>query len=187
MLNRILPQIGNILIAEPFMLDDNFKRSVVILVAEDEEGHVGYILNQRSNLLVKDLLVEFTDCNFPVYIGGPVSPDTLHFVHSCPDKIFDGDLIRDGIYWGGDFEMLRTQLSLGNISEEEIRFFLGYSGWDKEQLKRELNENSWIVSDRINPAIVFEHSEIDIWKEAIINLGEKYAHIANFPERPEWN
>lgn len=187
MLNEILPHIGNILIAEPFMLDDNFKRSVVLLTGEDEEGHVGYILNQRSNILIKDLIPDLSDCQLPIYVGGPVSTDTLHFLHACPDKIFDGELIREDVYWGGDFEMLRSQLSLGNIKEEEIRFFLGYSGWDKTQLKNELKENSWIVSDKINSDIVFDHSGIDIWKEAIINLGQKYAHIVNFPQRPEWN
>lgn len=187
MLNEVMPHIGNVLIAEPFMMDDNFKRSVVLLAAEDEEGHVGYILNQRSNLWVKDLLLDCPECKFPVYIGGPVAPDTLHFIHTCPDKIYDGDQIRENVFWGGNFEMLKGQISLGNIEEHEIKFFLGYSGWDKDQLISELESNSWIVSDKVNPAIIFDHSRVDIWKEAIINLGQKYAHIANFPQRPEWN
>lgn len=187
MLTRITPKTGNFLISEPFMLDDNFRRSVVLLTAEDEEGHVGYILNQRSGLLVSDLLPECPECDFLVYIGGPVSPDTLHFVHACPDKIGDGTEIRDGLFWSGNFEMLKIHLNNGSIREDEIKFFLGYSGWQQDQLQDELENNAWIVSDKVYNDLVFDHSDLDIWKESIIQLGQKFAHVANFPEYPQWN
>lgn len=187
MLNTILPEIGNLLIAEPFMLDDNFKRSVVLLAAEDEEGKVGYILNQKTNVLVKDLVPDCPDCEFLVYIGGPVEPDTLHFIHTCPDKISESTEIRDNIYWSGNFEELKIQLNSGAIKEGEIKFFLGYSGWNKQQLQDELDNNMWIVSDKLNADVIFEHTENDIWKESIISLGQRFAHIANFPEHPQLN
>ncbi|MFD1631934.1 YqgE/AlgH family protein [Pseudopedobacter beijingensis] len=187
MLSQITPENGNILIAEPFMLDDNFKRSVVLLVANDEGGRVGYILNQKSGLLVKDLMPNCPDCDFQIYVGGPVSPDTLHFLHSCPEKITGGEEVRENIYWGGSFEMLVDHLVKGDLSENEIKLFMGYSGWNNEQLQDELEINSWIVSDKIDADMVFDSLDIDIWKESIIGLGQKFAHVANFPQRPEWN
>ena len=74
-----------------------------------------------------------------------------------------------------------------NIKEDEIKFFIGYSGWSEEQLDDELAVNSWIVSDKYNPDMIFDDSKTDLWKEAIINMGTKYAHIANFPTDPALN
>lgn len=187
MLSQIEPKTGNILISEPFMLDDNFRRSVVLLTECTEEGGIGYILNYRSNLLLKDVFSDCGDVSFPIFIGGPVAPDTLNFIHSCPDKISGGLPIGNGLYWGGDFEILKLHINNYSISKEEIKFFIGYSGWTPKQLTDEIKINSWIVSDKFNPAIVFDDSEHDIWKESIINMGEKFAHIVNFPENPQWN
>lgn len=187
MLSKITPKAGNLLISEPFMLDDNFKRSVVLLTESSEEGEIGYILNFKSNLLLKDIFQDCWDASFQIFIGGPVAPDTLNFIHSCPDKIYGGLDFGNGLFWGGDFEMLKLQINNYAIKEEEIKFFIGYSGWTPKQLANELRENSWIVSDNFNTDIVFDDSDKDIWKESIINMGEKFAHIVNFPENPQLN
>jgi putative transcriptional regulator len=187
MLNEIAPEVGNIIIAEPFMLDPNFKRSVVILVDKNEEGDLGYIINQKSTLLLKDVIEDCWDADFEIFFGGPVSNNTLHFIHSCPEKITGGLAIGNGLYWGGDFELLKAEINNYNILDSEIKFFIGYSGWVKGQLESEIKENSWIISNKFNPAILFDNSGMDPWKEAIINMGQKFAHIVNFPENPELN
>ncbi|KHJ39609.1 hypothetical protein PBAC_01190 [Pedobacter glucosidilyticus] len=187
MLSKVLPKVGDLLISEPFMLDENFKRSVVLLTERGDEGDIGYVLNHKSNLLLKDIISDCWDANFLVHIGGPVANDTLNFIHCSPDKIPGGIPIGKDLFWGGDFETLKLQINSYNITEAEVKFFIGYSGWDKGQLVAEINENSWIVSDQYNPAMIFEYSDKNIWKEAILNLGVKYAHVANFPENPEWN
>lgn len=187
MLNKIIPEKGNILISEPFMLDSNFKRSVILITDYTDNGHVGYIINQKSDFLLRDIIPDCWDANFQVYFGGPVANDTLHFVHACPDKIEGGIALGNGLFWGGDFESLKLQINSYALKEEEIKFFIGYSGWTAKQLVDEIKENSWIVSDRYNPDIIFDYSDVNIWKEAIINMGQKYAHIANFPEDPALN
>ncbi|HEY1010097.1 MAG: YqgE/AlgH family protein [Daejeonella sp.] len=186
MLSPIKPKKGTLLVSEPFMLDPNFKRSVVLLTEIEEQGAIGFILNQRSNLIVSDLLPD-SSCGLPVFIGGPVANDTLHFIHSCYDKLNSGIEIRDGIYWGGNFEALQVLLSTGQIKSSEIKFFIGYSGWGEEQLDGELEQNSWLVSDKFNSEVIFVEDEENLWREVVIGLGPKYAHIANFPENPQWN
>ncbi len=168
------------------MLDPNFKRSVVLLTEIEEQGAIGFILNQRSNLIVSDLLPD-SSCELPVFVGGPVANDTLHFIHSCYDKLNSGIEIRDGIYWGGNFEALQVLISTGQIKSSEIKFFIGYSGWGEEQLDGELEQNSWLVSDKFNSEVIFVEDEENLWREVVIGLGPKYAHIANFPENPQWN
>jgi putative transcriptional regulator len=186
MLSPAKPQKGSLLVSEPFMLDPNFKRSVVLLTEVEEQGAIGFILNQRSNMLLSDLLPE-SNSELPVFIGGPVAGDTLHFIHSCYDKLNSGIEIKEGVYWGGNFEALQILLSSGQIEPGEIKFFIGYSGWGEEQLETELKQNSWLVSQRFNSEVLFVEDEENLWREVVIGLGPKYAHIANFPENPQWN
>lgn len=187
MLSTIEPANGKLLISEPFLNDPNFKRSVVLMAEHGDEGTVGFILNQPSQLLLKDLVPDLWQADFPIYIGGPVEVDTIHFIHRCYDKLNSGDEIVDGIYWGGNFETLKILVNSNSISTDEVRFFLGYSGWGHQQLKDEINANNWIVSDKYNSDSVFSSNEEQLWREVIVNLGPKYAHLSNFPSDPSLN
>lgn len=186
MLSPIQPQKGNLIVSEPFMMDPNFKRSVVLLTEFEEAGAVGFILNQKSDLLLKDIIPE-SGSELPVFIGGPVANDTLHFVHSCYDKLNSGIEIMDGVYWGGNFEALQVLINTKQIDSYEVKFFVGYSGWGQGQLEDELEQNSWLVANKFNSEVLFVEDEENLWREVVIGLGPKYAHIANFPENPQWN
>ena len=124
----------------------------------------------------------------PVFIGGPVSGNTMHFIHRCPEKIEDGIEIADGIFWGGDFEAVKELITSYSLNADEIRFFTGYSGWTPQQLDNEIREDSWIVTNHSNPDTIFSPNDKNsLWREAVIGLGNRYAHIANFPENPSLN
>ena len=169
------------------MLDPNFKRSVIILTEYSEMGAVGFVLNHQGEFLLGDVMPELSYSEMPVYIGGPVGNDTLHFIHRCPDKIPGGIEIADGIFWGGDFNTVTELASKYQLNEGEIKFFTGYSGWTAGQLDVELRENTWIVTDKLSVETIFTHDEQNLWREVVISLGQRYAHIANFPENPELN
>lgn len=169
------------------MQDPNFKRSVVLLAEYSEEGTVGYVLNHRSNLALKDLLPDCADAMHPVFIGGPVENDTLHFIHRCYDRMNSGIEISDGVYWGGNFEALKLLINSNQIAEDEIRFFVGYSGWGADQLTNEIEQHSWLITNSYNAEILFINDEENLWREVVIAMGPKFAHIANFPENPMWN
>lgn len=187
MLSPLKPSSGKLLISEPFLNDPNFKRSVVMIAEYSEPGTLGFVLNHKSDLILSDLLPELANCDFPIYFGGPVATDTIHFIHRCYDKMNDGEEIAPGIYWGGNFEALTVLLNNKSINEDEIKFFIGYSGWGEGQLEEEIKENTWIVSDQYHPDIVFSNHEEEIWKEMIINLGPRYAHVSRFPQNPNLN
>lgn len=187
MLNTMEPAAGRLLIAEPFMLDPQFKRSVVLITEYAESGVVGFVLNHASGLFINDAVVDFPETETELYTGGPCNTDRLHFLHRCPGKIPGGADIGNGIFWGGDFEVVKTMFQLNLLSKSEIKFFLGYSGWGIEQLDQELNLNSWIVSDKFDQNLIFNDEEENLWKEAVTNLGERYAHIVNFPSNPQLN
>lgn len=187
MLSKILPTKGTLLISEPFMADPNFKRTVVLLVENNNEGTVGYVLNQKSDFLLKDVISECWDANMQVFLGGPVATDTLHFIHNVPEKIGGGVDLGNGLFWGGDFETLKAQINAYKVKDDEIKFFIGYSGWSQDQLVDELEVNAWIVSDKVDADMILADGEGSIWKEAVLNMGVKYAHITNFPQDPTLN
>jgi len=187
MLSPLKPKNGSLIVSEPFMIDPNFKRSVVLITEYAETGAVGFILNQRTELIISDLIPDLEQINFPVFFGGPVAPDTLHYVHSCYNKLNSGIEIREGVFWGGNFETLKILLQNKQINKDEIKFFAGYSGWSPGQIEEELDQNSWLVTDKYSSELVFVEDDENLWREVVIGLGPKYAHIANFPENPQWN
>jgi len=70
--------------------------------------------------------------------------------------------------------------------EENIRFYLGYSGWSSGQLDREMEQNSWLIQSA-NEQFIFLDSEKMIWPNAVNSLGEKYQYLTKAPVNPQWN
>ena len=183
--NRKKVEIGNILIAEPFLQGKYFSRSVIFMVEHDEKGSIGFVLNKPMAYTTSDLVTELAGLEYPVYIGGPVEQNQLYYHHNHAE-VEDALQIVPGIYWGGDFSKLTRLLQEGKIQPGEVRFFAGYSGWDAGQLDRELDENSWMVGD-ITPARFFEIPNDNLWEASMSGLGGRYRIWANFPKDPIMN
>lgn len=186
MLNK-KPQKGKLLIAEPALTGDvSFNRSVVLLAEHNDEGSVGFILNKPLEYDICDLITEIV-VPFKVYNGGPVEQDNLYFIHKVPHLIEGSIEISDGIYWGGDFEKTISLINNLTITEADIRFFLGYSGWDSLQLDQELSSNSWVVVANEYQSGIIEKSSSAFWKEKMLELGGEYLIWSNAPENPTLN
>ncbi|MDR2281901.1 MAG: YqgE/AlgH family protein [Sphingobacterium sp.] len=187
MFNQNMPTQGSLLISEPFILDSNFERSVIVLCEHSNEGTVGLVLNHRSNLVLSDIITTVTSEKFPVYIGGPVQNDALFFLHQVPHKIADSIPIGTDLFWGGDLEQVILLINENIIDPQEIKFFLGYSGWSAGQLEDEIKQNTWAIHNSFKPELPFLIDGEELWKQALISLGPKYAHVANFPKNPYLN
>jgi len=178
---------GQILIAEPSILGDvSFNRSVILLAEHNEEGSVGFILNKPLEYTISDLLLEI-EASFKIYNGGPVEQDNLYFIHTIPNLIKNSIEISNGIYWGGDFDLTKSLINEGKINKEDIRFFLGYTGWEFNQLVAELQDNSWIVANNSHNKEILSKSSKKFWKEKITELGGDYLIWSNAPENPNLN
>jgi putative transcriptional regulator len=181
------PKKGDLLIAEPAIIGDmSFNRSIILLADHTAEGSIGFILNKPLDYTISDLIPEL-DANFKVYNGGPVEQDNLYFIHKVPDLIPDSVEISFGIYWGGDFNKVSELIANSKLNENSIRFFLGYSGWDAEQLKEELKSNSWVVTENIYKQEIIEKDYESFWKEKMLELGGDYSIWSNAPENPSFN
>jgi putative transcriptional regulator len=182
----IEPAPGTLLIANPHLDDPNFLRSVILLCEHNEEGSFGFVLNKQLEYSVDELVPELGDFQLPVFEGGPVELNTLHFVHQYPQQIPGGKEITDGVYWGGDFDKLIELINSRTADPAKIRFFLGYSGWSGGQLQAEMEEKTWIIADA-SMKFIFSDNEKELWKEVLKELGGEYKLILNAPLDPRMN
>jgi putative transcriptional regulator len=116
-----------------------------------------------------------------------VEQDNLYFIHKVPGLIEDSVEISDGIFWGGNFEKIVELINNGIITEQDIRFFLGYSGWGSQQLDNELSSKSWVVVKNEYESSILGKSSISFWKEKMVELGGDYLLWSNAPENPSLN
>ena len=177
---------GNILIAEPFMAESPFKRSVIVVCEHRPDGTVGFILNKTIDMKIDVLVADFPEFDAPVYYGGPVATDTIHYIHNLGDLLEGSNEVTRGVYWGGDFDKLKFLISSGMVKKDNVKFFIGYSGWSGGQLQDELNEDTWIV-DEMDANYAFKDDESSLWSKVLNNKGDAYTVIAQMPETPSQN
>jgi len=185
--NHMSPEKGKILISEPFLQDFYFQRSVVLLVEHNAKGSMGFVLNKNTGLLVNDFMEEFEDIpNIPLYLGGPVSSDRLFFIHSLGNLIPNNVQISERLFFDGDFDAIIAYIKSGNPIKGRVRFFIGYSGWTKNQLSGEINEDSWLVGLPGKNNILLTEGE-SFWKQAVESVGGSYKTWINYPKDPRLN
>jgi putative transcriptional regulator len=178
---------GLLLITEPSnLVDVSFNRSVILLAEHTKSGSIGFILNKPLKYTISDLVYDI-EADFTIYNGGPVEQNILYFIHNIPELISDSLEISDGIYWGGNFSCVRDLINQSKIKSKNIRFFLGYSGWDANQLENEMTANSWIVSTNRDENKLVGKSTTHFWKEKILELGGEYLIWSNAPENHNLN
>ncbi len=177
---------GSLLLAEPFIIDPFFKRTVILVCDHGKEGSFGFVLNNYVEVELSQLIEDFPDDKIHVSIGGPVKSSNLFYLHTKGEVIPNSVAIMDGLYFGGDFDVLKEKVVNGEVALKDVRFFLGYSGWGVGQLDDELGEKSWFVT-KVNAATVMHFDEKDMWRGIMRKLGKKGQLVANFPEDPELN
>ena len=184
--NILAPSKGRLLISEPFLDDPHFKRTVILLCDHNEEGSFGFVLNNYVNLKISTVIPEIVPFRTKISIGGPVHKNSIFYIHSFGDAISESIHIFDNIYMGGDFNEIKDKMNSGTAKPGDIRFFVGYSGWGKDQLSWELKEKSWIVSDAA-PEQVMDTLNSNLWSQSLRAMGSDFAILSNFPTDPNLN
>ncbi|MCD8309669.1 MAG: YqgE/AlgH family protein [Prevotellaceae bacterium] len=185
--NHVVPMQGRVLIAEPFLCDNTFSRTVVLLVEHTQDGSMGIIMNKSLPLRLNDVFNDFEGLEqIPIYRGGPLGTDTLFYLHTLRE-IPGAFPIGKGFYLNGDFDVIKQYVLQGNPIKGKIRFFLGYSGWDNEQLERELKQNTWLVGKEKIPSLMDVETSKSLWKNSLARMGGKYEVWSRFPKVPTLN
>lgn len=181
----LIPEVGRLLIAEPFLSDQNFLRSVVYICDHGPEGTVGFSLNRQTDLVLSDLIPELDAPDLPVFHGGPVQVDTLHILHRIP-HLLGGVEVSDGVYWGGAFEALKRVIQEKKYKPSDMKILVGYAGWGQEQITRELEEKSWLVAES-SSKLLFETPSKELWRTSIESIGHEFSFLAHLPLSPQLN
>lgn len=184
--NLLAPEPGRLLVSGPFLADPYFHRTVVLLCAHDQEGSFGFVLNRYIDMDVADLMENMPPIQSRVSIGGPVQSGNLYYLHTLGARVDGSVKVVDGVHMGGDFEQLRSMLAIDPKLGRHVRFFVGYSGWGKDQLGKELNERAWLIADA-NKRRIMDTRADDLWGDTLRAMGTPFAPLANFPEDPTLN
>lgn len=183
--NPNLLRSGKLLIAEPFLADPNFARTVILICEHGEDGTVGFVMNRPTASTIGSLFPQSELAPLTVYQGGPVQLDTLCILQRA-EQADTGHLVLPGVYWGSAFETLEEEVSTGVKTLDDVQFYLGYSGWSAGQLAEELSSGSWLIGEA-SPALIFETPREDLWRRALETLGDRYKNLANLPLNPQLN
>jgi len=174
--------VGNLLIAPPSVKGNFWYKTVVMITEHHSHGSVGLVLNKRSSLTIKDFGNQVgipLDIEGYVYQGGPVSPQSLSFLHS--NEWFSKNTLRLNENFSlSSADDILPRLSLGD-HPKKWRMFLGLCGWGPGQLQGEIagtppwkKETSWCFSSA-DDSIVFESDQKDQWCHAIDRSGLEFA------------
>lgn len=187
---HLAPQVGRVLVAEPFLLDNYYKRAVILIGNyDDENGTIGFIVNKPTDLSINDALIDFPEFDAPVYFGGPKKTEEIHYMHTLGNKIEGAKKIAPGIFWGGNLEILKLMIETKQVQQHQVRFFAGFSGWKRADLDREIKNNQWLIPDtklQIKD-LTFAMDPENIWGRVLKSVDCEYATLANFPEDPSPN
>lgn len=177
---------GALLVAAPIMEDPNFRRTVVLLCDHTSEGSFGLVLNQPTDLHLGDVMESYFVNDPPLWLGGPVQRETLHFLHRYTEAVPESITVVPGVRWGGTYDTVKALVQNEAPSAQSIRFFLGYTGWSPGQLQQEVNQKGWIVTEA-RPEWVFETAPDALWSTVMRAMGGEYALLSTFPDDPRMN
>ena len=159
---------GKLLVASRDLGDPNFAETVILLVHYDTQGVLGLVLNRRTEFPVSRVLKDFKAAknrSDPVYLGGPVDTPTVFALYQSPAKIEGADHVFDKVYLISAKPVFE-QTMLARPDPNIFRVYLGYAGWNRDQLQREVELGSWFVFPA-DANMVFSSAPDSLWRQMI--------------------
>ena len=169
---------GQFLIASRGLLDPNFAKTVVLLIAHNDEGAMGVIINRPTEVELGQMIGELEDAEArarPVWVGGPVAHWQLVLLFRSDEGSDQDEPVFEDVYFSASREVLEGLLERGM----EFRIYAGYAGWAPGQLESERDRGDWHVL-KADAETVFDRSSPEIWPELIHRLKVEWVDL-NIP------
>lgn len=184
-----LPRIGSLLVAEPFLREQYFNHAVICLADYfPGKSAMGIVMNKPSGYMLDELISDIRPKEkIKVFCGGPLSSDRLFYIHRMPQLIGNSTHIVNDLHIGGDFDDVIQYIEEGLPIENNIRFFVGYSGWDEGQLDNELREHVWATTDIPKGFSPLSLSDDNYWHTVVKKLDRRYHGWKLLPMNPSNN
>lgn len=171
---------GKILIAKPSIVNDIFYRAVVYIVEHNSEGSYGVILNKR-NTFVSSKISKYAKQEVDIYDGGPVKPEQLYFIIKGVPYPTTHIPLDDEHFFTSDISRTVNSLTNNTLSLDNVKAFLGYSGWDAGQLDTEVAEGHWYIADAPDFSEILSDQDSKFWKRHLEQIGGECLIWANAP------
>jgi putative transcriptional regulator len=177
---------GQLLLDSGQLRGSFFQRTVVLICQHDAEGAFGLVLNRTSgtsagDMIVADLPETLKIC--PLFLGGPVQPSALSFLHS--DAFIPDANVLPNLGLGHSLDEL-IEIGESPAPTRKLKLFAGYAGWSPGQLEDEMKRDAWLT----HPAsleLVFDTPADQLWRKILHQKGWQYRLLAEGPEDPSVN
>jgi len=172
---------GQLLLDSGQLRGSFFQRTVVLICQHDAEGAFGLVLNRSTGKNVGELVVaDLPEAlkSSPLYLGGPVQPSALSFLHT--DAFLPDANVLPNLSLGHSLDCL-IDIGESLSPTQKTRMFVGYAGWSPGQLEDEMERKAWLT----HPAsleLVFDVKPDDLWQSILRRKGWKYKLLAQMPE-----
>jgi putative transcriptional regulator len=184
------PKKGDIILSEPFIHDTHFTRAVILLCEITDNGVFGVVLNKPVAVDLDEIIDSDIGKNakqgFSISLGGPVDDNHLYYIHS-DSTIPNCERISGDYYFGGDFEVLKSKINSNTLNNSNVFFFVGYAGWDFQQLKEEIEDSCWLVVSKPDITESLLSNKTELWKNLVAKFGGKYKSMSEYPINPSNN
>ncbi|MCH2212497.1 MAG: YqgE/AlgH family protein [Fuerstiella sp.] len=181
---------GEFLIAADHLRDQNFYRTVILILEHNAEGAMGLVINRPSSIAVDAALGSSASLSLdaPVYIGGPVETSALFVLHNhLRPGLRDREVI-PGLFLADSDDSLEAVLSPKTDSDPQVffRVYCGYAGWQHQQLEDEISRGDWF-SVPADCSTVLEEDPYGIWEACTNRFRRSHRILPHDVRHPEWN
>ncbi|CAN8314149.1 unnamed protein product [Cochlearia groenlandica] len=188
------PETGCVLVATE-KLDSyrTFARTVVLLLREGtnhpQEGPFGIVINRPLHKNIKhmkstktELATTFSECS--LYFGGPLEASMFLLKTRDKTKIPGHEEVMPGLNFGArnNLEEAAVLVKKGILKPHDFRFFIGYAGWQLDQLKEEIESDYWHVAACSSDLIHGGDSSENLWEEILQLMGGHYSELSRRPK-----
>ncbi|MBF0195989.1 MAG: YqgE/AlgH family protein [Magnetococcales bacterium] len=173
---------GKFLVAMPTLEDNNFERTVLFVCSHDSEGALGLVINQPHPAPMDEVIGQLNlewrrdEGAKIVYQGGPVSLERGFVLFEQENEDSTHLKVGDSLFLGTDPDILRTLVE--KETSNQFFFALGYSGWAKGQLEREIRENAWLIAN-FDRRVLFDLPSEGRWTAALWAMGIDPAQLVD--------
>ena len=127
--------------------DTFFEEATILIVENNADGATGFVMNKTFERSLNELEEFRYSRPFPLLEGGPVDQEHIYILHKRPDLVEGGQQLSTGMYVGGSIQNAIDAINLKGATQDDIKLFIGYCGWDAGELESEVKEGSWILLD----------------------------------------
>jgi putative transcriptional regulator len=176
------PSRGKFLVAARQMGDPRFAQTVVLLVAHDQHGTMGLVINRRTSVPLSSVLSGIGKGGDPsqlLYVGGPVQMDVISLLVRSERERSGAIRLLDGVYFSTSAALLKQMIAKKQTAKR-LRVFAGYAGWAVGQLDQELERGDWYVLDA-RAEEVFHEPPSEIWSELIRRAEARWVWLPGTP------